>query len=181
MFDIPAQEKKAEVPPVTAPDESTLVLRESPAETTGAVERPINAFGVWDFVRMILVLALVIGLIYGVFQLLKKLSAPRDGGVRSIGVLETHVLAGNRSLHLVEVGNHILLIGSSEGAVSLVAEISDKETLDGIRLKASEASSGAGVRNFSDLLKGFLVRKDSRTDGSLDFMKRQRERLKKLP
>jgi flagellar protein FliO/FliZ len=139
---------------------------------------------------MLLVLGVVIGLLYGIFHFLKKAGLPKDSGMRFIRVLETRPLAANRHLHLVEVGNHILLVGSAENAVCLVSEVSDKETIDGIRLEASAMHPREG--NFSDLLKGFFRKRggapppfeeNSGGDGSggpLDFVKKQKERLKKL-
>jgi flagellar biosynthetic protein FliO len=132
---------------------------------------------------MVLVLAFVVGLIYGAFHLLKKISSPKDGGLRFVEVLETRNLAAGRNLHLVEVGNQILLVGSSDGGVSLVAEITDRETIDAVKLKASEAAAVPRGGNFADLVKGFLNRRDSEAapEESLDFIKKQRDRLKKLP
>jgi len=166
----------------TGTDETSFVLRDAPAGSE-TPERPPAVFGLWDFVRMVLVLAFVVGLIYGAFHLLKKISAPREGGLRFLQVLETRNLAAGRNLHLVEVGNQVLLVGSAEGGVRLVAEITDRETIDAIKLKASEAAAAPKAGNFADLLKGFLHRGDGETapGESLDFIKRQRDRLKKLP
>ncbi|MDR2589042.1 MAG: flagellar biosynthetic protein FliO [Spirochaetales bacterium] len=136
---------------------------------------------------MVLVLAVVVGLIYGIFYFLKRAGAPRDDGVRFIRVLESRPLAGSKHLHIVEVGNHVLLVGSADNAVSLVTEISDKETLDGIRLKASEVQPRPGT--FSELVRGLFGRRPGENHGPADggsrsgsssFMKKQRERLKKL-
>ena len=111
------------------------------------------------------------------------MSAPRDEGLRFVQVLETRNLSGNRNIHLVEVGNHMLLVGSSENGVNLIAEITDQETRDGIRLKASETRAEP-VKRFADILKGFLPKggKTPPTESgeSFDFMKKQKERLKKL-
>jgi flagellar protein FliO/FliZ len=171
-------------------DERSLILGESPEEADNAMVSPLSSFGVWDFLRMILVLAMVIGVLCGIFHFIKKAGLPRDNGIRFIRVLETRPLAANRHLHLVEVGNHILLVGSAEHGVSLVSEVSDKETADGIRLEASAIHPREG--SFADLLKGFFRRRggsslppggeeeEGGSGGSLDFVKKQKERLKKL-
>jgi flagellar protein FliO/FliZ len=174
-------------------DESTLVLGggdggEDPAPNI----TPIASFGVWDFLRMVLVLAIVVGLIYGLFHFIKKAGGPRDDGIRFIRVLETRPLAGSRHLHLVEVGNEVLLIGSAENGVCLVSEVSDKQTLDSIRLAASRISPRTG--NFADALKGFFgggkasprpaekpaSEEAGGGEASLEFMRKQKNRLKKL-
>lgn len=131
---------------------------------------------------MLLVLAFVVALIYGAFHILKKISAPRDGGLHFLEILETRSLTAGRNLHLVEVGNQVLLVGSAEGGVRLVTEITDQETIDAIKLEASEAAAPR-TGNFADLLKGFLHKGnvESAPGDSLDFLKGQRDRLKKLP
>ncbi|MDR1933501.1 MAG: flagellar biosynthetic protein FliO [Spirochaetales bacterium] len=179
-----------EVGPEQTSDESALVLGDGPSAEDSPAVTPLSGFGVWDFLRMILVLAVVVGLIYGVFHFIKKAGSPRDDGVRFIRVLETRPLAGNRHLHLVEVGNQIMLVGSSENGVRLVSQLEDKETLDGIRLQASRISPRP--KNFTDTLKMFLGKgaggasapaggEGGQADpGSLDFILKQKERLKKL-
>jgi flagellar protein FliO/FliZ len=184
-----AQESDTLPAPEQTIDESAFILDEGPGEDAA----PLSSFGVWDFLRMVLVLAVVVALIYGIFHFIKKAGGPRDDGVRFIRVLETRPLAGNRHLHLVEVGNEVLLVGSAENGVSLVSEVADKETRDGIRLAASQANSRTG--NFADALKGFFGKgrrgslppgeesassAEGGSAGSLAFMKRQKDRLKKL-
>jgi flagellar protein FliO/FliZ len=209
-----AQEGGGDVPAAgqVTTDESTLLLGEENAEEAAPEITPLASFGVGDFLRMVLVLALVVGLIYGVFHFIKKAGGPRDSGMRFIRVLETRPLAGNRHLHLVEIGNEVLLVGSAENGVSLVSQVSDKETLDGIQLAASRAAPPAG--SFADTLKGFFSRtarhptsastrqeealsaeagstgstgagsteeiSGVENGASLEFMKKQKTRLKKL-
>ena len=153
---------------------------------------PLSSFGVWDFLRMIFVLAVVVGLIYGVFYFIRKAGGPRDDGFRFIRVLETRPLAGSRHLHLVEIGSQVLLVGSAENGVSMVSEVSDKETLDSIRLQASRIPPRAG--SFAEALKTLFAKgkgtaplraEDASEAGeepaaSLDFMEKQKKRLKKL-
>ncbi|MDR1315601.1 MAG: flagellar biosynthetic protein FliO [Spirochaetales bacterium] len=205
-----AQEGGEDVPAAgQITDESALLLGEEGAGEAAPEITPLTSFGVGDFLRMVLVLALVVGLIYGVFHFIKKAGGPRDSGMRFIRVLETRPLAGNRHLHLVEIGNEVLLVGSAENGVSLVSQVSDRETLDGIQLAASRAAPPAG--SFADTLKGFFSRtarhplsSPSRKEeevsaetsssgagsteeisgmengASMEFMKKQKARLKKL-
>jgi len=168
-------------------DESTLILGDSGAAQEVSSVTPLSAFGVWDFVRMVFVLAIVVALIYGVFFFIKKAGAPRDDGMRFIRVLETRPLAAGRHLHLVELGNQVLLVGSAENGVNLVSGVTDQETLDGIRLAA--ARMRPRTKRFADMLMGFFGRgkageppaaDDPEGKGSLDYMDKQKERLKKL-
>jgi flagellar protein FliO/FliZ len=67
---------------------------------------------------------------------------------RNIRIIETMPLGYRRSIHVVEVGSKVLLIGSTEGGVSLLARL-DREDLK-IPEKGPE---GKGPR-FLDFLKG---------------------------
>jgi len=169
-----------------AVDESKIPLGSAPAGGQSAapgVAVPAAASGVstWDFVRMILVLACVLGVIYLLFWLLRRGAGKRIQENGLIRVLGSRGLSGSRSLHLVEVGSSVYLVGSSDGGVELIAEITDKESLDSLRLKAAEQAP-AGRRTFAQAL-GEIFRPAGKLftigDG-LGFLKGQRERLKKL-
>ncbi len=142
-----------------------------------------------DYARMLGILAGVVGLIYLVFFFLKKAGGQSYGQTELIRLRGSRPMGNNRSLHLVEVGNQVFLVGNSEGGgLSRIAEITDKETLDDIRLRASrEEQAGAGGAGFAQLflskLRGnspSLPSSESSVKGSADFIKNQRERLKDL-
>ncbi len=146
-----------------------------------------SSFGVLDFLRMILVLGAVIAVIYGIFYLLRKVSVPRlqEGGL--IRVLTTQSLTGGRFLHLVQVGRQVFLIGSGEGNVTLLSEISDRESIDEIALAAGTSvpapGQGGFARMLSDLFRsgqGPKPTPELQDPASLEFLRQQQERLKKL-
>jgi len=178
--------------PAAPIDESKIPLGTTPggagtsgaAGTAGAAAPAVPTGGgvsTWDFVRMILVLACVLGIIYLLFWLLRRGAGKRVQENDLIRVLGSRGLSGSRSLHLVEVGSAVYLVGSSDGGVELISEITDKETLDSLRLRAAEEAP-AGRRTFAQAL-GEIFRPAARSfsigDG-LGFLKGQRERLKKL-
>jgi flagellar biosynthetic protein FliO len=71
--------------------------------------------------HMLLGLAIVLALIFGLYKLLKRSAAKNDKTVRDdgwIGVLSSTPLAPSRSLHLVQVGDELVLVGSSEQSVT---------------------------------------------------------------
>jgi flagellar protein FliO/FliZ len=172
-------------PGAAALDESRIPLGNTTAGgAAGTVPAPAATPGVstWDFVRMLLILACVIGVIYVLFWLLRKGAGrgrvPESDLIRLLG---SRGLSGNRALHLVEVGSSIYLVGSSEGGVELVAEITEKESLDSVRLKAAEQVP-MGRRTFQQTLSEIF--RPAKTPFSIGdgmgFLKGQRERLKKL-
>ena len=141
-------------------NESELIIPDGSrtAAAANGAGRPASAplaatpgVSTWDFVRMLLILAAVVGAIYLVFWLMRRSAGKKVTENDLIHVLGSRSLAGNRALHLVEVGRSIYLVGSSDGGVELIAEITDKESLDSVRLKAAEEGP-AGRRTFQQIL-----------------------------
>jgi flagellar biogenesis protein FliO len=152
------------------------------AATGGAPQRAAGG-GVttWDFVRMLIILAAIIGVIYLLFWLLRRGAGRKVQENDLIHVLGSRTLASNRALHLVEVGSSIYLVGSSEGGVELIAEITEKESLDTVRLKAAEQAP-ATRRNFQQILSEIFrpAKKSYSVGEGIGFLRGQRDRLKKL-
>lgn len=136
-------------------DERELTFGAEEGEDAGTQPGSIDSFGVWDFVRMIIVLGVVIAAIYLVFFLLKRASGGRLENSPMIRVLGSHALPGNKALHLVEVGRQVFLVGVGDDSLSLISEISDQESLDELRLKAS-TSTERTRGSFADMLSGFF-------------------------
>lgn len=186
-------------------NEEDLAIEDSDSPAV-QMEGGLNSFSVWDFLRMFLVLGGVIASIYGVFFFLKKMGNPKYQSNNLISVLSTQNLQSNRALHLVEIGNEVFLVGSSEGGVELVGKIEEQETLDRIRLYRSEMNAGGGKsfqQSLRDMFFGLSGRDgteqgESSSGGSANvsgtqaeggfgrsaqggfFIQKQRERLKNL-
>ena len=97
-------------------------------------------------------------------------------------LMENQTLAGNKALHLIQVGGSIYLIGSSENGVSLISEISEKESLDRLRLQTTELEHTANRKSFREALyEMFRPQGNSLyTEDTVNFMKVQKERLQKM-
>ena len=172
-------------------DESELLWNGEPGEADAeagaeAEDEPgrLNTFTVWDFLRMILILGAVIGLIYLIFWFIKKKGSPSLQNNELFSILSTQAVASNRAIHLVQVGNQYFLVGSGENSVNLISEIGDKETVDEIRLKMSQQEPGK-KKSFTEMLSGMFGQSSSvRLDGGVsvktDFLKNQRDRLKRM-
>jgi len=170
-----AAANQAEAPASERIDETTLLLDGGTADEAGPA-LSVSPFGIWDLLRMIVVLAAVIGVVYGIFYLLKRGGKGRFVQNDAIRVLGSQSLPGNRSMYLVEVGSQVFLIGAGGDSVNLISEITDKETVDAVILRAGETSVNA-KKSFAELITGIF--KGSETQ-SLGFMREQRERLQKL-
>jgi flagellar protein FliO/FliZ len=148
-----------------------------PAPTPPAV----TGVSTWDFVRMLIILAAVVGVIYLLFWVLRRGAGKKIQENDLIRVLGSRSLAGNRALHLIEVGGSVYLVGASDGGVQLISEITDKESLDSVKLKAAEQPS-AGGRSFPQILSEIFrpARKPVSLREGIGFLRGQRDRLKKL-
>jgi len=164
-----------EAPP--AGEESFTFADEPEAPASPEATGPLVS--TWDFVRMLLILAAVVGVIYLLFYLLKRgfrRQLPQNDLIRVLG---SRSLAGNRALHLVALGRGIYLVGAAESGISLIAEIKDQETLDQIRLESSQVLPPQGFAQFfQSLWKGGGKR--NLTGDSLELLKQQRQRLQKM-
>jgi flagellar biogenesis protein FliO len=148
-----------------ANDETDMTFGDAEAQPELESEG-FSAFSFWDLVRMILVLGFVIGSIYVVFYFLKRSSTQRlAGGAGLLRIVDEHALAGGKSLHLIEVGRQVFLVGAADDSVGLISEITDDETLDTIRLAVSVQASEQ-PRAFSDLLSSLWPSKGAAAEGS---------------
>ena len=171
-------------------DETTMTIPDSPQAASPTTNNNGSGFGVWDLIRMVLILALVVAAIYGIFYLIRRGSGQKKiAETELIQLWGSQGLPGNRWLHLVNVQKQVFLIGSSDASVSLIAEITDQESIDELRLQAL-TEQAPNRKNFADLLGGFFnggnppagnaTSHKSRGSGPLDFIRGQRDRLKKL-
>ncbi len=179
-----AKPTAAQVTQTEPVSESDLPISEGGQPAAGTPDTRVNtapAVSTWDFIRMLLILAAVVGFIYVIFYLLKKGSGKKINENELIKVLGSRSLSGNRALHLVEAGGGVFLIGSSDGGVALISEIKDKESLDALRLRAAELSS-VGKRSFQDVLSDIFkpAKRQFSLGEGIEALKEQRERLKKL-
>jgi flagellar protein FliO/FliZ len=162
------------------PEEGIIITETEEIQTEN-----LEIVSAWDFIRMILILVCVIGAIYIFFYFLKKGTAKRSNEYDIIKELDYKSLANNRGVHLIEVGNSLYLIGSSENTVSLISEVKDRESVDQIRLEVSRRPERK-QKSFQDIITnifnpgGVKGNKNSSVNDSLNFMENQKKRLKKL-
>lgn len=181
------------------PAETELLLNEEVTEAAAQApedEVALPGVGFADLLRMILVLALVIGLIYAFVWFLKRFTSQKAESQEIINLLSTRPLKGDAALHLVEVGSRVFLVGSCSNSVNLVSEIDDAESIDTIRLEASMVPRPVSV-GFAKMFKDRFgtAAKVENAEGSPDqpiektgrqdsdpasFLRTQRDRLKDL-
>jgi flagellar biosynthetic protein FliO len=83
-----------------------------------------------DAIRTIVGRAVVLGVIYAVYWLLKTTSRSRAGRPDDrIRVVATTPLAPNRTLHLVRGGDELILVGATEHTITLLRVYTAEEAL----------------------------------------------------
>jgi flagellar protein FliO/FliZ len=80
-------------------------------------------------VRTIVGLAIVIGVIYGLYWVLKQVKASREATAEGSGLktLATLPLGQNRAMHLVRAGDEVVLVGVGEHGVTPIRTYGEHE------------------------------------------------------
>ena len=167
---------------LTITDEGTPTPPGANGEATQALTGDV---GVWDFVRMIFILAVVVGLVYAFIYFMKKAGKIGNPTLEGVQILGSQILTGNRVLYVVDVAGEVLLLGAGDASITLIKEITDPEVKDALRRQSSKVQETAST-GFSQFLQKFMkttlktpLSADSEKT-SVDFLKKQRERLKKM-
>lgn len=177
-----SQEKTTDTQILQEQDLKIEDQEENPAAPDQALTeetRTLGVFTFWDFARMVLILIFVIICIYGLFFLLKKAGSQKFEENDLINILSSKGITASKSLHVVEIGNQIVVIGASDDALTFITEITDKETIDRIRLYKGETKKPS-ENSFYNYLAGTFKKGRKQDDFSSEFLKSQKERIKKL-
>lgn len=148
--------------------------------------------GAWSFIKMILVLALVVVIIYLLMNFFKKtVNGPEtdDPYLRKVAQIN---LGPGKSVQIVTILEKGYVLGVSDSGVTLISELDDKELINAMNLTADKKAATSKARNFTEVLEMFLPSKSSRetsatqtniySDSSKavsDFIKTQRKRINK--
>ncbi|RPF55984.1 flagellar biosynthetic protein FliO [Aquisalibacillus elongatus] len=137
----------------------------------------------WDFVKMVLALVFVLGLIYVLLKFIQKRSRiyQQSRSLVNIGGLS---LGANKSVQIIKVGEQYFLVGVGED-VQLLTEIKDSETIEKLM---NQEDSDQKMSSFQNILDTFQRKKQNpyqqqetkrQFQAELESMKNTRERLTK--
>ena len=109
---------------LAADGENTPLNLSQPASSAA---QPPSAGG--GLVRTIVGLAVVIGVIYGLYWVLKQVKAAREDKALGTGLqtLATLPLGQNRSMQLIRAGDEVVLVGVGEGGVTPIRTYGEHE------------------------------------------------------
>ncbi len=105
---------------------------------------------------LVIKLGLVIGLIYVTMWVLRRYTIGNSnrrnipGGqmIGRLGILDTAILAPNRTVYLVEIADRVLVLGATATALSTLAEIREPAAI--AMLKHVTPASDEGIGTFSE-------------------------------
>lgn len=106
----------------------------------------VNSYGLWDWLQIGIRLALVLGVIWGVFVVMRWYMRRVNGsagtpGSRQLQIMETRSLGPNRALHLVRVGGRAVLIGVTTERINQLMEIDDPEEVERLAFQPPESET----------------------------------------
>ncbi len=149
--------------PVQASGESALTDNDDATPFGLGWEEPADAgttsssSTLWLFIRMFLMLAIVLGIIWLVFRLLKSGMMPGQENDPFLRRVATLPLSPGKAVHVVTLVDKAYLIGVSENSVNLIAEVNDKELVEALNLHAERQGSVPRPKNFSEVLDLFTA------------------------
>jgi flagellar protein FliO/FliZ len=84
------------------------------------------------FFRMLFGLLVVVGVIYGVYWILKQVKKSKEESAsgRGLSTIATLPLGANRSLHMVRAGGEVVILGVGESGVTPIRTYTEEEALD---------------------------------------------------
>lgn len=135
--------------------ESQIVLNQDSIVAEDMSEIEGSTYGVWFFIRTILVLAVVLALVWVFFTFLKRTSGVTDGSDPYLKKVASLTLSPGKFMYVVTLNSKAYLVGVADNSVSLIAEIDDKELIDAMNLNAPQVSESKGILDFSTLLGKF--------------------------
>ena len=128
-----------------------------------AADRPVENYKgpstVAMFVRMILVLVIVIGIIYGVLWFIKKKTnvvKTDDDYLRRAAYIN---IAPGKTVEVITLINKAYLIGVTEDNITMLGEIQDEELIKAMNLSADKKNNTKKPATFADVLDMFLIKK----------------------
>lgn len=132
-------------------------------------EISISTINVWDVLRIIVILAVIIAITYGIIWFLRKVQRKTLINSNAIEILSSQALAQGAMLYVVKTGSSYLLLGNTGQSIQLIKEFSTKEERDEMLLSLSireRQGQNATKHSFVTLLRNFYfsIRKQENKD-----------------
>ena len=134
-------------------EEQMLIIPSSDTEVSA--EQNVKTNNVWQFIKLILVLILVIACIYGIVWLLKKSTGTNFQSGPYLKKVAAVNLSPGKSVYIVSTPTQAFVVGAGDNSVNLIGEINDKELIDTMNL-AAENQPAVKQKDFMSIISAFL-------------------------
>ncbi|MBX3721670.1 MAG: flagellar biosynthetic protein FliO [Turneriella sp.] len=131
-------------PAETKPDPLADFEKQLQKELEGTPDRPANSADqpsvLWQFIRTLLTLAFLLAIFYGIFRIYKFKREMPAQNFSAVSSIYEFPLGTNQRLQIVEIAGKLMILGVSEQSIQLISEVTDKYTIDRIKLDCAEDS-----------------------------------------
>jgi flagellar protein FliO/FliZ len=150
----------------------------------------------WTIFKLLFVLGLMGGGFYYFFRFVTKKAGISILGQDVANVLSIVPVGQNKYLQVIDIAGRVLVLGVSDAGINLITEITAKDEIDRIRLLSSKSpepdrpvfndylvniiSGIAGRISSLKKSRGKSINRDNNETDNLDYLTRQRDRLKKI-
>lgn len=107
--------------------------------------------GLWPLIKLLLLLALVLGLVWVSLTALKKVSGKGAGTLKGVEVIGGLPLGPRRSLVFVKIGGKVFIVGATDQNLTSIGILDDPAEVAEI----TSSNSGSNVPQFKDFLGRF--------------------------
>lgn len=167
-------------------NESMLSVKRADApKTTSGV-----SVGVWAYIKMLLTLGVVVGIIYVIYFFIKRKTAAGALDGEDSFVLLTQPLGPGKSVTVVFVAGKYLILGVTGDNVNLLSEIKDEKEIERLEILYNDKKAKDGKTGFIDLFNDLIGRSRKNKEevlkqfdyeeDSVDFLKNQRDRINNI-
>ncbi len=165
-------------------DPSQIMLNAQQTEISGNNAKEPSA--IWLFIKMIFALAVVVGIAWLIFYLLKrtmKTGNDSDPFLRRVSQL---TLSPGKSVQVITLQDSAFLIGVSDENISLLGKVDDKELVNAMNLYADKNDNVSKPRSFREILDIFMPGSskegeenlfEENIENSAEKIKKQREKF----
>lgn len=134
--------------------------------------------------QTMLILIIFSAFLYLLFKFIVKKRGVEGTSSDLMRVMAYLPLGPNRFLQVIEIGTQMIVIGNTDSNINFITEITDKETINSLKVAVSKQQI-AGPVSFKEQVQNLLNSVKSNVMGSgvesgVDFLKKQRDRLKKM-
>lgn len=140
-------------------DESSILLSDEPVINSENAKNEIKTPStIGLLIRMIIVLIIVVGLIYGVLWFIKKktnIVKNEDEFLRRAAYLN---IAPGKTVEVITLIDKAYLIGVTEDNITMLGEIDDKELINAMNVNADKNQNTKKPLNFAEVLDIFTAK-----------------------